>query len=101
MRTPKQERSTKKATEVRIALGNHKSKNANVVITTDETFTVQAFVERLGTTRSHLIDMRRRGLKVRKDGDKFVRITGIDYLEYLLSLPVAVLDPKDEDHSND
>lgn len=101
MPTPKQDKARQKATEVRIALGNHRSRNANGVITTDETFTVQAFVERLGTTRSHLIDMRRRGLKVRKDGDKFVRITGIDYLEYLLSLPVAVLDPKEDDQSKD
>lgn len=92
MQTPAQERSTAKATAVRTALGNHRSRNANGVITADESFTVEAFVERLGTTRSHVIDMRRRGLKARKDGDKFVRILGSDYLDYLASLPVAVLD---------
>jgi hypothetical protein len=83
--------TTDKAVKVSKEKGHHRERNAMGVVSANEVFTTQAFIDRIGTTRSGLSEMRRRGLKARRDGGA-VRITGADYLEYLRSQPVAELD---------
>ncbi len=63
---------------------------ATGIVTSDESFTQDAFIERMGITRTQFNEMRRRGLVTRKDGGR-VRVLGSDYLEYLRQLPVATL----------
>ena len=90
-RTPGQLKSIKKATKTRKEAGNHKASLATGYVEASESFSIDGFIERLGTTRSGVSEMRRRGLIARKDGSR-VRILGADYLRYLESLPVAGLD---------
>lgn len=59
------------------------------VITPDEVFTVDAFLERLGIERETFAKMRDRGLVARRDGGKYLRVLGSDYLNYVNSLPAA------------
>jgi len=94
--TKAQQSAQKKATEVRKGLGNHKAASATGVIMANESFDLSAFIERLGTTRSAVSEMRRRGLKLRRDGGR-VRVLGSDYIAYLESLPEATLDDPVED----
>lgn len=86
----------RKAVESRRKNGNQHSTPAQFgcVIRADESFSVEAFIARIGTTRSGLSEMRRRGLKARKDGGKRVVILGSDYLDYIREQPVAELDEK-------
>ncbi|WP_397570613.1 hypothetical protein [Schlesneria sp. T3-172] len=90
-RTPGQIKSIQKATKARKQSGNRKASAATGYVEAGESFSMEGFIERLGTTRSGVSEMRRRGLVVRKDGGR-VRVLGADYLKYLASLPVAGLD---------
>ena len=96
-RTAGQKKSQQQATRVRKAAGNHRSRSATGVIHAGEALTVPAFLERMGTTRSHLSEMRQRAKEMgvtlaRRDGGKNVVIHGADYLAYVAKLPEAVLD---------
>ena len=90
LRTPGQIASQKKATKIRKSNGNRRASSATGHVAPGEIFSVKAFIDRLGTTRSGLSEMRRRGLKSRQDGGR-VMILADDYLEYLKSQPVAEL----------
>jgi hypothetical protein len=83
-------RNTERATAARKAKGNYKSREATGVITAEESFTTDAFISRLGITRTQFNEMRRRGLVCRKDGGR-VKVTGADYIAYLQQLPEAKL----------
>lgn len=85
-------RSTQQATETRRTKGNHKAREAEGVIHPGEIFTIDAFADRIGTTRTGLNEMRRRGMKARQDGPNRVRILASDYEEYLKNQPVAELE---------
>ncbi len=96
-RTAGQKKSVKRATQVRRANGNHRSRAATGVVHAHEVMTVTAFLDRLGTTRAHLSDMRRRAKEMgvtlaRRDGGKNVVIHGADYLAYVAKLPEAELE---------
>lgn len=56
-------------------------------------YPLKQFIELLGINRNTLIGMRRKGLKVRKDG-KYLVILGEDYHEYTKTLPVAEIKPR-------
>lgn len=55
-------------------------------IQADLVYPQHVFCKLLGITRFAIRDMRKRGLKVRKDG-RYSVIRGSDYLEYVESLP--------------
>jgi len=82
--------SLKKADAVRRSLGKYKSKAASGVIDDSESFSIEAFCERLGCTRSAVTEMRKRGLIVRANGGKRT-ISGRDYNAYIQTLPPAEL----------
>ena len=87
--------SLQKAVKTSTTKGHHRERNAAGIVRADESFSLKAFCDRIGTTKSGLSVMRRRGLKARRDGGR-VRILGTDYLEYLSTQPVAELDAKDK-----
>lgn len=91
VRTPGQVASQKKAAKTLRTHGHHCASAATGHLAPGEIFTVKAFIDRMGTTRSGLLEMRKRGLKARRDGGR-VRILADDYLEYLKNQPVAELD---------
>lgn len=91
-------RDTSRANAVRRSEGNYRSREATGVIQADESFTQEAFLGRMGITRTKFNDMRRRGLVVRRDGGR-VMVLGSDYLRYLGSLPEAVLNDKPDRES--
>jgi hypothetical protein len=102
-RTPGQIKSQKTATNVRRERGNRRTRSsmATGVISPGEIFTQQAFIDRIGTTRSGLCEMRRRGLVVRKNG-RSVYIRAADYDAYLAAQPAKLLDDQaDGDASSD
>ena len=94
MATEKQERARQKATATRSKLGNHRAKNAMGVVRADEIFSIDAFAERIGTTRHGILEMRRRGLIARKCGENRVMILGSDYHDFLKSCVPAELAAK-------
>lgn len=85
--------SLQKAVNTSKTKGHHRERKAEGIVRADEAFSIKAFCDRIGTTKSGLSEMRKRGLKARKDGGR-VSITGADYLEYLRSLPVAELETR-------
>lgn len=97
-RTPGQIKSQKTATKSRRERGNSRTRSsvATGVISPGEIFTQQAFIDRIGTTRSGLCEMRRRGLVVRKNG-RSVYIRAADYDAYLAAQPAKLLN----DHADD
>lgn len=56
-------------------------------------YPLKTFCQILGIDRHKLIEMRRKGLKARKDVRRLV-IRGEDYHEYTATLPVAEVAPK-------
>ena len=97
-RTPGQIKSQQTATKVRRERGNRRTRSnqATGVISPGEIFTQQAFIDRIGTTRSGLCEMRRRGLVVRKNG-RSVYIRAADYDSYLAAQPAKLLDDQSTD----
>lgn len=63
------------------------------VMKADEVLTIDAFCERFKVTRIHVADMRRKGLIVRAESERNLRILGSDYHEFLKKQPVAELAP--------
>ena len=57
----------------------------------DEVLTIDAFCERFKISRNHIVDMRRKGLVVRAESEKNLRILGSDYHDFLKTQPVATL----------
>lgn len=97
IRSAGQRGSQKRATAVRRLQGNHRARSAAGVMRSDEVLTLSAFVERLGVTRAHVNEMRRRAKELgivlaRRDGGRNVLIHGADYLAYVAKLPEAELD---------
>lgn len=90
-RTPGQIASQKRAVASLKKNGKRKSSSAPGVIEAGKSYSIPAFVETMGITRSALSAMRRRGLIARKNGEGRVEILGSDYHEYLRNQPVAEL----------
>lgn len=57
----------------------------------DEILTIDAFCERFKVTRNHIIEMRKKGLIVRAESEKNLRIVGSDYHDFLRTQPKAEL----------
>lgn len=59
-------------------------------IDSSKSYSLDRFMDILGCNWHTFRDMRRRGLIVRKDGRKRIMIRGVDYNDYLASLPPEV-----------
>lgn len=75
---------------VQEVVGKHRANFALGIVNDSESFTLDAFCDRIGCTRSALTEMRKRGLVVRSNGGKRV-ISGKDYNDYVRTLPAAEL----------
>ena len=95
-RTPEQIAAQRRATAVRKVNGNRRAANAAGIIDANRSYTIPAFLAVMGTTRTGLSAMRRRGLLTRRNGDGRVEILGSEYLDCLKKQPVAKLDDDEE-----
>ena len=93
------QKKTAKARSVLKKHGAYKHNAASGVIESDKVYSLKAFVETLGTTESKVIEMRARGLKVKKNGTS-VFVTGRAYFDFIESLPDAALPCRDPSTSN-
>lgn len=94
-RRERTEDSRKKANTVRAEQGYPRMKAALGVVLDGESFTSEAFCDRLGITRSQLTEMRKLAEEIgvilaRKVGGR-VRFLGSDYLSFLKNCPEAKL----------
>ena len=64
-------------------------------------FTIDGFCRRMDVGRTHVTNLRRRGLPVRGEGGKFLRILSDDYIEFVKSLPVVPVKGDDDSGAND
>ncbi len=63
--------------------------------------TVDAFCRRMDVGRTHVTNLRRRGLPVRGEGGKFLRILSDDYIEFVKTLPVVPVKGDEDAGPND
>jgi hypothetical protein len=94
-RTPGQQASLKKATEALKGGAKTSRPKHNGIISANEAYDIETFLQIVHTTRSGLSEMRRRGLKTRSEGGRRVWILGSEFLEYLKSQPVAELEQRE------
>jgi hypothetical protein len=91
VRTPGQIASQKRAAASLKKNGKRHAATALGVVEAGKSYSIPAFIQTMGITRSALSAMRRRGLIARKNGEGRVEILGSDYHEYLKSQPIAEL----------
>jgi hypothetical protein len=80
MKSPKPDDMTRAAALKALRVGSG-------VIDIGESFTAEAFCDRMAITSNQFRRMRDRGLKARKD-QRFIYVLGSDWFEYLSKLPV-------------